>query len=113
MIGTLLSACLAAATMWPCLSQEFTGGQQQTPTFDRPVPVTGYLHEMRYLDTDGDRKIDAKELAAVFHSFYRDCRVVAPEEPGRTQARLMLMRAARLTLARALALLGVSAPERM
>ncbi len=55
----------------------------------------------------------AKELAAVFHSFYRDCRVVVPEEPERTQARLMLMRAARLTLARTLALLGVSAPERM
>lgn len=55
----------------------------------------------------------AKDLAAVFHAFYRDCRVVVPEEPERTQARLMLTRAARLTLARALALLGVTAPERM
>jgi len=55
----------------------------------------------------------AKELAAVFHAFYRDCRVVAPEEPEQTQARLMLTRAARLTLARVLALLGVNAPERM
>ena len=55
----------------------------------------------------------ARELAAVFHAFYRDCRVVAPDEPERTRARLMLTRAARLTLARALALLGVSAPERM
>jgi arginyl-tRNA synthetase len=55
----------------------------------------------------------AQELAAVFHAFYRDCRVVDLEQPGQTQARLMLVRAARLTLARALELLGVSAPERM
>ena len=55
----------------------------------------------------------SKELAAVFHAFYRDCRVVAQEEPEQTQARLMLARAARLTLARALGLLGVNAPERM
>jgi len=55
----------------------------------------------------------AHDLAAVFHAFYRDCRVIAPEEPERTQARLMLARAARLTLAQALGLLGVTAPERM
>ncbi len=55
----------------------------------------------------------AQDLAAVFHAFYRDCRVVMPEEPEQTQARLMLVRAARLTLARALELLGVTAPERM
>ena len=55
----------------------------------------------------------AHDLAADFHAFYRDCRVVASEEPERTQARLMLVRAAGLTLARALGLLGVTAPERM
>lgn len=55
----------------------------------------------------------AKELAAVFHTFYRDCRVIDPEAPQRTQARLMLVRAARMTLARALGLLGIAAPERM
>ncbi len=55
----------------------------------------------------------AQELASTFHAFYRDCRVVSPEEPQQTQARLMLVRAARLTLARALELLGVSTPERM
>jgi len=55
----------------------------------------------------------AHDLAAVFHAFYRDCRVVASDEPERTQARLMLVRAARLTLAQALGLLGVTAPERM
>jgi len=55
----------------------------------------------------------ARELASAFHAFYRDCRVVAEEAPQRTRARLMLVRAARLTLAQALGLLGVTAPERM
>ncbi len=55
----------------------------------------------------------AQELASDFHAFYRDCRVVAEEAPEQTRARLMLARAARLTLARALSLLGVTAPERM
>jgi arginyl-tRNA synthetase len=55
----------------------------------------------------------AQDLAATFHGFYRDCRVVDAEEPERTQARLLLVRTARLTLARSLELLGVRAPERM
>jgi arginyl-tRNA synthetase len=55
----------------------------------------------------------AQDLASVFHAFYRDCRVVDPERPDQTRARLMLVRAARLTLARALELLGVNAPDRM
>jgi arginyl-tRNA synthetase len=54
-----------------------------------------------------------QELASDFHGFYRDCRVVAAEAPERTRARLMLARAAQLTLAQALSLLGVTAPERM
>jgi len=55
----------------------------------------------------------AKELAAIFSAFYRDCRVLNPADEERTQARLILTRAARLTLARTLGLLGVNAPERM
>ncbi len=55
----------------------------------------------------------AQELASTFSAFYRDCRVVDRAEPELTQARLTLTRAARLALARTLALLGVSAPERM
>jgi arginyl-tRNA synthetase len=55
----------------------------------------------------------AKELASDFHAFYRDCRVVAEEAPERTGARLALVRAAQLTLAQSLGLLGVTAPERM
>jgi arginyl-tRNA synthetase len=57
----------------------------------------------------------AQELAAVFHAFYRDCRVVSAEPADRdlTKARLRLAQAAKLVLGRTLALMGVSAPERM
>lgn len=57
----------------------------------------------------------AQELATAFHAFYRDCRVVSsdPAEADLTRARLRLVRAAKVVLARALALLGVRAPERM
>ncbi|MGH2784442.1 MAG: arginine--tRNA ligase [Actinomycetota bacterium] len=54
----------------------------------------------------------AEELAADFHAFYRDCRVVSDDE-SLTQARLHLCRAAQITLANALRLLGVTAPEKM
>jgi arginyl-tRNA synthetase len=55
----------------------------------------------------------ATELATAFHAFYRDARVVDPEAPERSAARLALGRAAQHTLARTLALLGISAPEAM
>ena len=55
----------------------------------------------------------AIELATAFHAFYRDARVVDPDEPERSAARLALARAAQVTLARTLGLLGISAPESM
>jgi arginyl-tRNA synthetase len=55
----------------------------------------------------------ATELATTFHAFYRDARVVDATAPDRSAARLALARAARTTLANALALLGISAPESM
>jgi arginyl-tRNA synthetase len=55
----------------------------------------------------------ATELATTFHGFYRDARVVDPDEPGRSAARLALADAARITLANAVAMLGISAPESM
>ncbi len=55
----------------------------------------------------------AKELASVFHGFYRDCRVVDAEAPELTRARLALVRAAKLVLARVLHLMGMDTPERM
>jgi len=54
----------------------------------------------------------AQELAALFHNFYTNCRVLADEENLRG-ARLILATATRITLRNVLRLLGVSAPERM
>jgi arginyl-tRNA synthetase len=55
----------------------------------------------------------ATELATAFHAFYRDARVVDPDEPERSSKRLTLVQATQITLASALALLGISAPESM
>ena len=57
-----------------------------------------------------------EELAGVYHRFYDACRVLPGEngpEPDVTRARLWLCEATRTVLANGLALLGVSAPERM
>lgn len=55
----------------------------------------------------------AIELARTFNAFYRDCKVVDPEHPALSQARLLLSRATRVVLAKVLALIGVRAPESM
>jgi arginyl-tRNA synthetase len=54
----------------------------------------------------------AEDLAATFHQFYTLCRVVT-DDAALTVARLALVDATRLTLERVLALVGVSAPQRM
>ncbi|HXK34297.1 MAG TPA: arginine--tRNA ligase [Dehalococcoidia bacterium] len=55
----------------------------------------------------------AQDLATAFHAFYTECRVLDDEAPALSKARLRLCQAARVALARALGLMGVSAPERM
>ncbi len=55
----------------------------------------------------------ATELATQFHAFYRDARVVDEAEPERSARRLALAEATKVTLANALGLLGISAPESM
>jgi arginyl-tRNA synthetase len=52
-------------------------------------------------------------VAADFHAFYRDCKVVGAEGEGVERTRLALCLAAKRTIAAALGLLGISAPERM
>jgi arginyl-tRNA synthetase len=54
----------------------------------------------------------AQDLATVFHSFYRDCRVISQDE-ARTKARLKLVAAAKTVLSRTLHLMGMTAPEKM
>lgn len=52
------------------------------------------------------------ELAGLFHSYYNRRRIIT-DESGPTQARLVVAKAIGFVLKRGLALLGVSAPERM
>ncbi len=54
-----------------------------------------------------------EELAASFHQFYTVCRVIDPEVPELTRARLFAVDATRRAIRCALGLLGVGAPERM
>jgi len=54
----------------------------------------------------------ATDLAAAFHGFYTECRVLG-EAAALTAARLALVRATQLVLKQVLGLLGVGAPERM
>jgi arginyl-tRNA synthetase len=63
-----------------------------------PHRITTYLHER----------------ATAVHGWYHHTRTVgAPEGPATEQARLLLARAARIVLANALTLLGLTAPDRM
>jgi arginyl-tRNA synthetase len=52
-------------------------------------------------------------VAADFHAFYRDCQVVGAEGEGVERSRLGLCLLAKQTIAEALGLLGIAAPERM
>jgi arginyl-tRNA synthetase len=63
-----------------------------------PHRVTAYLHD----------------LATVVHGWYHHTRAVgAPEGESTERARLLLARSARIVLANALHVLGISAPDRM
>ncbi len=53
-----------------------------------------------------------EDLARLAHAWYHHCRVLG-EAPATEQSRLVLARAARLVLANGLAILGLSAPDRM
>jgi arginyl-tRNA synthetase len=54
-----------------------------------------------------------QELAAAFHSFYNAEKVLDPANRELSEARLALITATRTTIANALNLIGVSAPEKM
>ncbi len=54
----------------------------------------------------------AMDLAAVFHQFYRDCRVIS-EDKELTKSRLVLVRATKIVLKNTLDLMGITSPEKM
>ncbi|MEY8192792.1 arginine--tRNA ligase [Peribacillus simplex] len=53
------------------------------------------------------------DLASTFHSFYNADKVLDVEEMERSKARLGLVKSVQITLKNALAIIGVSAPEKM
>ena len=55
----------------------------------------------------------AQDLATIFHSFYTQCRVVSRDDEILTKARLKLVAATKLVLAKTLHLMGMTAPEKM
>ncbi len=55
----------------------------------------------------------ARDLASAFSAFYRDCPVLGAPEESLVAARIKLVMAARIALARVLGLMGMAAPEQM
>ena len=76
------------------------------PEIVETVAITLQPHHLTYY---------AQDLATVFHSFYKQCRVVSqlPKDQALTRARLKLVQAAKQVLARTLHLMGMTAPEKM
>jgi arginyl-tRNA synthetase len=54
-----------------------------------------------------------REFAELFNAFYRECPVLSAEDPETQRARIALVEASRHTVANALRVLGVAAPESM
>jgi arginyl-tRNA synthetase len=73
------------------------------PEIIEMVAVTYEPHHLTYY---------ALSLATVFHGFYTQCRVVSDNQ-SLSKARLKLVMAAKLALAKTLNLMGMTAPERM
>jgi arginyl-tRNA synthetase len=73
------------------------------PEIVERVAVTLEPHHLPYY---------AQDLATVFHSFYKQCRVVSHDE-ALTRARLKLVKASQIILAKVLRLMGMTAPEKM
>ncbi len=73
------------------------------PEIVEQVAVTLEPHHLPYY---------AQDLATVFHSFYKQCRVVSKDE-ALTRARLKLVKATQIALAKVLRLMGMAAPEKM
>jgi Arginyl-tRNA synthetase len=55
----------------------------------------------------------AVDLAATFHRFYTECRVLDPDQPALSLARLWLCAGTKQVIANLLFIIGVSAPASM
>ena len=73
------------------------------PELIEMATITSEPHHLAYY---------AQELATTFHAFYKECRVVTDDE-ALTKARIKLVLASKIVLAKTLHLMGMTAPERM
>ena len=69
-----------------------------------------HLDHLQHLETEAIHIM--REVAGEFHGYYNSTRLLVPQEPLKL-ARLALCFAVRHVLRNGLALLGVSAPEKM
>jgi arginyl-tRNA synthetase len=79
------------------LISRFPGTVQQAAADYKPLHLANYVYD----------------LAKTFHGFYHEVPVLPTADPGTRQARLRLVAAARQTLANALRLLVIEAPDVM
>ncbi|MFQ5925638.1 MAG: arginine--tRNA ligase, partial [Dehalococcoidia bacterium] len=75
----------------------------QLPEVMEMVASTLEPHHLSYYATN---------IATIFHDFYEKCRVISPDE-ALTWARLKLVEAAKIVLAKTLRLMGMTSPDRM
>ncbi len=96
----------AAALAAPDPAPEAQALLRKLATFPEIVRGAAFAREPHRLPTY------LVEVSAEFHRFYHACRVVSDDE-ARSRQRLLMVAAARTVVANGLALMGVSAPERM
>jgi arginyl-tRNA synthetase len=87
---------------------------------DKEIDLLKTLGEFPEVVADAAEKLAVQritnylyDLASVLHRFYNAERVLDPEDKAKSLARYQLMKAVQVTIKNGLALIGVSAPERM
>ncbi len=78
--------------------------------------IAGYPHELQEAAVGrAPHRLTffARELAQIFHQFYGTCRVLDPDAPELSQARLKLVQATQTVLRNICSILGITAPESM
>ena len=115
----------AHARMCSILKLASTSGVAVTDSFEllvneKEIELVKHINEFRNEIIDSAKvrtphKIAnyIQKLAQLFHSFYNDCYVIDEQNKELSCQRLSLVKATKITMKNALALIGVSAPEKM
>ena len=93
-------------------TKNFTGlGLSQAAFFDEAINLQGEVG-FELLARGVSKAEVGKNIAAAFHKFYTDCRVLG-EKKELESARLALISATKIVLKNPLDLMGIDAPEKM